>query len=53
MPKLKRIFLIADFKNLFLNAYMGDDWRGSKAGFAKKVKRRATVIAKRRKPKFY
>jgi tRNA A-37 threonylcarbamoyl transferase component Bud32 len=42
-----------ELKNLFLDAYMSDNWRGSKADFAKKVRKRAAVIAKRRKPKRY
>ena len=42
-----------ELKNLFLDAYMSDNWLGSKAGFAKKVRKRAAVIAKRRNPKCY
>jgi hypothetical protein len=42
-----------ELKNLFLDAYMSDNWRGSKADFAKKVQKRAAIIAKRRKPKRY
>lgn len=40
-------------KDLLLNAYMSDNWPGSKAGFAKKVRKRAAYIAKQRKPKDY
>jgi hypothetical protein len=42
-----------ELKNLFLDAYMSDNWPGSKTGFAKKVRKCAAVIAKRRKPKIY
>ena len=42
-----------ELKDLFLNAYMGDNWQGNKTVFAKKVQKRAAVIAKRRKPKCY
>lgn len=42
-----------ELKNLFLNTYMSDNWQGSKVGFAKKVQKRAAVIAKRQKLKCY
>jgi len=42
-----------ELKNLFLDAYMSDNWQGSKPAFVKKVHKRAAIIAKQRKPKCY
>lgn len=42
-----------ELKDLFLIAYMRDNWQGNKAVSAKKVQECAAVIAKRRKPKCY
>ena len=42
-----------ELKKLFLNAYMSDNWRPSRTGFVKKVRKRAADIAKQRKAKFY
>lgn len=42
-----------ELKNLLIDAYMGDNWPGSKASFAQKVKKRVAVIAKRQEIKCY
>lgn len=42
-----------NLKDLFINAYMDNDWPESKTALLKKIQRRANVIAKRRKIKDY
>ncbi len=40
-----------ELKDLFICAYMGDDWTGSKAKLVRTIQRRVNVLAKRRKLK--
>jgi hypothetical protein len=40
-------------KDLFVRAYMGDDWMGSKVALVRTIQRRVNVLAKRRKLKDY
>lgn len=42
-----------ELKDLFICAYMGDNWTGSKAALTRRIQRRANVMAKRRKLQHY
>ncbi len=42
-----------ELKDLFICAYMGDNWTGSKAALTRRIQRRANVMAKRRKLHHY
>ncbi|MHC4337555.1 MAG: hypothetical protein ACYSTG_06345, partial [Planctomycetota bacterium] len=42
-----------ELKDLFICAYMGDDWTGGKAALARTIQRRVNVLVKRRKLKDY
>lgn len=42
-----------ELKDLFVCAYMGDDWMGSKAALAGRIQKRVNVISRRRKLRYY
>ena len=42
-----------ELKHFFVCAYMGDDWMGSKAALARRIRRRVNVISRRRKLRHY